>query len=601
MARRQEEVIEIPYIQGTFDTDKYKKLKKDILSSAITYVEIEGSIRGGKDVNTLNLYATFLMLTPDKMHLVTGVSTDTAIKTVFEGESFGIKYLIPHGKQDVDNNRMVYRFEDWLGRPKELHFYANSSYNDHEKFQGLTFGSHYANEATLQNVNGLQKAMGRTLASSWRKIIYTQNPISPSNQFYTNIEQQLVASDMEAQEIFSIQKRYKKQYEEIYYKWEEERNRRRKNIINKYLFDKKKSDVKYLEKVEQKELNSKLALDMVNCRRERENELYNKYKINTKHFIFTLGGDNPNEVRNGLDFRYHHFTLRDNLKIDEVTRENIIRTYDKNSIIYKRDILGIRALTNGAIYDNITNDNYYYEDLPDNLMRLGWQRVLSIDYGVKNDFVILDGYFDTKTYTLFIENECRFKGSDTNEQRTATNELYIKLLKDFIKKREQGRYSVILYDPSARAFANSMAVAGLHCLRAKNTVTQSKRVKRQDNENMDKKIFKEATGIMLVKEGIGKAKIRINKNRCKDLVLELEGYAFDENKLKIGIEEPLKIRDHGCDALRYICNTIVKRAENWTLKKSEINLNDVREQAEQIKNKQQESSVKVYKQQFSTF
>ena len=587
---RKNEVVKIPYVEGTFQTEKYKKLKRDILSVSLTDIEIEGSIRGSKDVNTLNIYADFLMLTPDKMHLVTGVSTDSAIKLVYEGESFGLKYLLPHGKEEVDNNRMVYKFEDAIGRPKEVHFYANDTATDYTKFHGLSFGSHYANEATLQNVNGLQKARGRTLASSWRKIIYTQNPISPSNPFYTDIEKPLICTDLQIKEITEIQTRYSKQFKAITAKWNAKYEENRKKIILRYLHDHKKSEPKYLDLKETKELRALIAMEQVRCRQNREQDLYDQFKVTTNHFIYEQGGDNPNGIRNGLSFRYHHFTLVDNLKINEVAREQIISTYDKNSVLYKRDILGIRALTNGAIYDNITNDNYYFQSLPDNLMEQGWERILSIDYGVKNDFVVLDGYLDPKTHILFIDRELRFKGADESEQRPATNELYIKLLKDFIKEREKGRYSAILYDPSARAFANSMAVAGLYCQRAKNTVTKSRRVKKNDSENADKKLFKENAGIMLVKEGIGLAKIRINKTKCPDLVIEMEGYAFDEKKLKIGIEEPLKVRDHGCDALRYIVNTRIKTNTYWkTAKFSEVKIEDVKEKSDKIEQNDVES------------
>lgn len=546
MAKNNFEGINIPYVEGTFDTEKYKKVREAILSQSITFIEIEGSIRGSKDVNTLHAYAEFLMLSPDKMHLVTGVSTDTAIKTVYEGESFGIKYLLPHGKEEVDNNRMVYRFKDAYGRPKEVHFYANANADDFKKYRGLSFGSHYANEATLQNINGLQEAAGRTLASSWRKIIYTQNPISPSNAFYTDIEKPLMASDGQVGEIEFLRKKYAKEYADICEYWKAEKKNRERSIVCKYLNGKQKTKVSYLTASEKRELNDKIVLNHWQCVRERENELFSKYKLSSRYFCYEQGCDNPNGIRNGLDFRYIHFTLKDNLKLTDADRDNITRGMDINSIIYKRNILGIRALANGAIYDNLSADNYYYENLPDGLMRLGWERWLAIDYGVKNDFVILDCYVEPKTLTVYVEDECRFCGADDSEQRPATNEFFVKLVQDQIAKREGGQYTDVLYDPSARAFANSMAYVGIRCDRAKNTVGGSKKRQKLDNENMDKHLTKSSDGIMLVKEGIGMRKIKINKNNCRELVVELEGYQYDEKKLQIGIEEPLKVRDHGC-------------------------------------------------------
>lgn len=580
---------DIPYVEGTFDTAKYQAVRQAILSQSITYIEIEGSIRGSKDVNALHAYAEFLMISPDKMHLVTGVSTDTAIKTVFEGESFGIKYLLPHGNEEIDNNRMVYRFKDAYGRPKEVHFYANANSDDFKKFRGLSFGSHYANEATLQNVYGLQEAAGRTLASSWRKILYTQNPISPSNAFYTDIEKPLQASDAQVQEIAYLRGKYQKEYEAICKWWKEEKKNRERAIVYKYLNSKQKQSVEYLSNAEKKELNDKIVINHWQCVREREDELFQKYKISSKYFCFDMGGDNPNDVRNGLDFRYIHFTLKDNLKLTDADRENITQGMDINSLIYKRNILGIRALTNGAIYDNLSSDNYYYENLPDNLMQLGWERWLTIDYGVKNDFVILDCYIESKTLTVYVEDECRFCGANDKEQRPATNEFFVKLVQEQIAKREGGRYTNILYDPSARAFANSMGFVGLRCTRAKNAVGGSKKRKQLDQQNADKKMDKSSSGIMLVKDGIGWGKIKINKNNCRELVLEMEGYQYDEKKLQIGIEEPLKIKDHGPDALRYLINTRICKDDRWKVAKAEnINMGEIENELQKISLPQKE-------------
>ena len=172
-------VEDIRYAPGTFETDAYKEIHNAILSYSITFVEIEGSVRAGKDVMALNCYAEYLMLCPDKYHLVTHVNMDAAKKTVYDADGFGLRYLIPHGKF-IDNDHIVFKFQDWIGMEKEVHFFGLSQYNDHEKFRGINYGSHYANEATRQNVEGLKNARDRTIASRWRKIIYTQNPVALS-------------------------------------------------------------------------------------------------------------------------------------------------------------------------------------------------------------------------------------------------------------------------------------------------------------------------------------------------------------------------------------------------------------------------------------
>lgn len=54
------------------------------------------------------------------------------------------------------------------------------------------------------------------------------------------------------------------------------------------------------------------------------------------------------ELRGGVN--YEHFTIFDNINISEVDREAFISQYDKGTIWYQRDILGVRCIAEGLIY-----------------------------------------------------------------------------------------------------------------------------------------------------------------------------------------------------------------------------------------------------------
>lgn len=589
MANKLSVVEDINYYQGTFDTKVYKDMHDAILSYSIPYIEIEGSVRAGKDVLALNCYAEFLMLTPDKLHLVTHVSMSSAKETVYEADGFGLKYLIPHGELITRDNRDIFKFKDWSGIDKEVHFFGLSQYNDHEKFRGVSYGSHYANESTRQHIDGLKNARDRTIASKWRKIIYTQNPVSPSNPFYTDIESPLIAKSAEVARIIYERDKYKDEYDKLKREYDILEGSKVRKIINDFLFDSKKTNVSYLTKSENLSLRKKILVERYRIRQDRETELYKKYGITSKHYAFTDCDDNPNNVKNGINFRYFHLTMNDNPSLTPVKIEEAKSSYDQNSLHYKRDILGMRALGDGAIFDNITNENYYYIDLPKNgLIDIGWKRVLAIDYGVINDFVILDCLIDPVTTITFVEDEFRFKGGNTKNGENKippTNELYVKFVKEIISKREGGRYSKLLYDPSARPFANTLSAHNIKCNRANNTVKVSRRAKKLDTQNQDKKVVKSSAGIALVKDGIGFNKIRINKKNCEDTVLELEGYAYDPKKLALGIEEPLKVRDHGVDVIRYVINTEIKESRTWLrAKKEEVDFGEIEKRIKETKN-----------------
>ena len=78
----------------------------------------------------------------------------------------------------------------------------------------------------------------------------------------------------------------------------------------------------------------------------------------------------------------------------------------------------------------------------------------------------------------------------------------------------------------------------------------------------DKKISNQVTGIWFVRDGFARLKIFIHED-CVDLRNECEGYCLDPAKLKIGVEEPYKLNDHGPDALRYVVSTVVKTQKRW--------------------------------------
>lgn len=62
--------------------------------------------------------------------------------------------------------------------------------------------------------------------------------------------------------------------------------------------------------------------------------------------------------KNGLigGYNYCHFTIADNLSIDEQRKQEIASMYDVESIWYKRDILGLRVVAEGVIYQSFADN-----------------------------------------------------------------------------------------------------------------------------------------------------------------------------------------------------------------------------------------------------
>lgn len=65
-------------------------------------------------------------------------------------------------------------------------------------------------------------------------------------------------------------------------------------------------------------------------------------------------------------YNYEHFNIFDNMSINDEQLKTILKTYDKTSIWYKRDILGIRMANAGVLFDLIANNKERY--LTDDIM-----------------------------------------------------------------------------------------------------------------------------------------------------------------------------------------------------------------------------------------
>lgn len=230
---------------------------------------------------------------------------------------------------------------------------------------------------------------------------------------------------------------------------------------------------------------------------------------------------------------YHlHFTLDDNPSLSEATKKKYRNMF--TGIFYQRYILGLWVLAEGIIYDMVTDDNYYDEDLSIGTM-LRCQRYIIIDYGTTNPMVFLDVYDDGNI--AYIEDIYYYDSSKKGRQKTDSE--YSKDLIDFIDEKGKGvMVSRIIIDPSATSFKAEIRIRGQVPKDANNEVLE---------------------GIRLTCSAFKLRLIKINRKNCKPLIDELGAYSWDFKAKDRGIEQPIKQNDHACDTVRYYVNTIMRR------------------------------------------
>lgn len=191
-------------------------------------------------------------------------------------------------------------------------------------------------------------------------------------------------------------------------------------------------------------------------------------------------------------------------------------------------ILGQRVAATGAIYDSFDRATIVFKGAPqENLADC--QKVIACDYGTVNPCVFLECTI-SETGIVYVLREYRWDSRVKMNQKTDAE--YVKDMIAFIGPAGSCDHAIVV-DPSAVSFITALQVEGFF-------------VKSADNDVLN--------GIMRLSSLIGQGRLRIHES-CTGLISEMEGYSWDDKSVNGGVEKPLKIRDHGPDALRYYINT----------------------------------------------
>ena len=430
-----------PYAKGSLDKPfmsggmpkpkKARELVNAIMSGNYRFAEIEGGVRGGKDIWGLFGWYKYLMNCPDRVHLALGSSLEHVLRTVLMSNGFGLYFLIPHGifvRESINGAvRGVYKFLDNFGLEKQILFYGNEKENDKNKYQGFTIGSTYVNETLNQNVGGLLEANNRMASVRQPLMIMTQNPRGKAHPFYTKFESQRITSIRNIEKMEYVRDNFKKIFIQFENKLLKDRDKEKIAILKNYYNKYSVTDIKELHTDIQLELNSimidinyyfdkiirnksvqdfapyvvfskedydnynlekdELTEKLSNCNQEEAEiiednlkklkiKLYEKYndeyllnKSMKKVVSFFRGNDNYNNVVNAYDFYYSHYTVEDNLSMTEMDINDFMNTYAKGTSVYEQSVMGMRRSTDSAVYSMFTDENIMHDFDPDDFIK----------------------------------------------------------------------------------------------------------------------------------------------------------------------------------------------------------------------------------------
>lgn len=230
-------------------------------------------------------------------------------------------------------------------------------------------------------------------------------------------------------------------------------------------------------------------------------------------------------LKPGMPLRQWHFTLRDNTSLNEEFLHSLEVNY--TGLWKKRFIDGLWVMAEGVIWDAFDIDEHVKKSIPPGLTFSRW--TVGVDYGTSNPFVALlcglgsDG-------RVWIVDELRWDSRKEGSQKSDMQ--YSVMLKEFLKKHDV-EPSRIWIDPSATSFIVQCRNDGMrNVFGAANPV---------------------ANGLRAVGNLIANDRLRIVETPTTEsgIIEEIPSYSWDPKAQEKGEDTPIKLLDHGPDALRY--------------------------------------------------
>lgn len=248
----------------------------------------------------------------------------------------------------------------------------------------------------------------------------------------------------------------------------------------------------------------------------------------TKSGTVARGGDGEDT----LDLARFSFQLADNPHLPAAYLAALEAEF--TGLWRRRYVLGEWVLAEGAIYDMWDPETHIVTALP----RIDRWIAAGVDYGTTNPFAaLLVGLGDDGR--LYVTQEYRWDSRRQGRQKTDTE--YSTDLRGWLARAhrpyEDGQGVTpqwVAVDPSAVSFKVQLHSDGVRS------------VVDADNTVLD--------GIRLIGSLLATSRLLVHES-CRGLIDELPGYSWDDTKAEKGQDEPVKVNDHSCDALRYALAT----------------------------------------------
>lgn len=251
----------------------------------------------------------------------------------------------------------------------------------------------------------------------------------------------------------------------------------------------------------------------------------------------TTNPDGPNhwlkaeylDRANELDLVRWIFRLEDNLALPKSYVDNLKREF--SGLFYKRFIEGAWVMAEGAIYDMLNPQRHYTQHMPTKII----DAYVALDYGTTNPLhavyliVALDDSDPRRPIPrLYVADELVYDSKRAGRQKTDAE--YSVMLREWLSRLPVSPTRVIV-DPSAASFIVQLHKDGI------------RGVSKANNEVLD--------GIRSTSTLISNDRLIFVEPNTRLTRDDMLGYVWDSKAGEKGEDKPIKLKDHGADALRY--------------------------------------------------
>lgn len=162
---------------------KFSKRQREFIFSPFdhTFEVNEGSIRSGKSAAACMRLAMFYLLSPDKLHLVSGYNQEIAYNIFIEGDGLGLAYIfdgVSHLRRDRGGDNLTI---DLPSGQKKIYFKGGGKSNSANSIRGMSLGSAAYTEIDLMNEEFLKETFRRTAKAAIRYHLGDLNPPAPNH------------------------------------------------------------------------------------------------------------------------------------------------------------------------------------------------------------------------------------------------------------------------------------------------------------------------------------------------------------------------------------------------------------------------------------